>query len=70
MGLRLPHKAQLRELAGKLWPENQGFFPFGGYTRGIGARATDHLPPSSAGVAAAPACCRVISLSFGSLLPT
>lgn len=43
LGLRLPHKAQLRDLAGKLWPENRGAFQIGGYTRGIGALATDHM---------------------------
>ncbi|PRX15832.1 hypothetical protein CLV67_12272 [Actinoplanes italicus] len=43
LGLRLPHKAQLREPAGKLWPDHRGFFQLGGYTWGIGARATDHL---------------------------
>lgn len=56
LGLRLPHKAQLRDLAGKLWPENPhpstrrgtpspggAYFQLGGYTRGIGALATDHM---------------------------
>jgi hypothetical protein len=43
LGLRLPHKAQLRDLAGKLWPEKGGAFQIGGYTGGIGALATDHL---------------------------
>ena len=43
LGLRLPHKAQLRDLAGKLWPENRGAFQIGGYTGGIGALATDHM---------------------------
>ena len=44
LGLRLPHKAQLRDLAEKLWPENRGgSFQLGGYTRGIGALATDHM---------------------------
>ncbi|MEU6356150.1 hypothetical protein ABZ896_43730 [Streptomyces sp. NPDC047072] len=43
LGLRLPHRAQLRDLAGKLWPENCPTFQLGGYTRGIGAPATDHM---------------------------
>jgi hypothetical protein len=43
LGVRLPHKAQLRDLVGKLWPENRASFRLGGYTGGIGALATDHL---------------------------
>ncbi|WP_203614088.1 hypothetical protein [Streptomyces sp. SID13726] len=43
LGLRLPHKAQLRDLARKLWPQNWPSFQLGGYTRGIGALATDHM---------------------------
>jgi hypothetical protein len=52
-GLRLPHRAQLRDLAGKLWPDPStrrgtdsprgAYFQLGGYTRGIGALATDHI---------------------------
>ena len=43
LGLRLPHKAQLRDLAAKLWPENRAYFHLGGYTGGIGALATEHM---------------------------
>jgi len=44
LGLRLPHKAQLRDLAEKLWPVSRSSsFYLGGYTGGVGALATDHL---------------------------
>ncbi|UQU64736.1 DUF1963 domain-containing protein [Couchioplanes caeruleus] len=44
LGLRLPHREELRVLAGKLWPESNGAsVRLGGYTGGIGALATDHM---------------------------
>jgi hypothetical protein len=43
LGLRLPHKAQLRDLARKLWPERGGYLQLGGYTGGVGALATEHM---------------------------
>jgi hypothetical protein len=44
LGLRLPHKAELRALTRKLWPEgSRAYFYLGGYTRGIGATITRHM---------------------------
>ncbi|WP_430785417.1 DUF1963 domain-containing protein [Actinoplanes sp. G11-F43] len=43
LGLRLPHLAQLCDLARKLWPENRASLQLGGYTWGTGALATRHM---------------------------